>query len=431
MVISLKDKNVLIVGFGRSGQAAVRYCASMGACVTVTDSRPEAEFSKVLSDCAGLRLKTCFGGHPNACFDAAELVVVSPGVPELPQLRALREKGVPIVGELELAVREVTAPIIAITGTNGKSTTTALIGHLLNEGGIPACVAGNIGTPLLDLLPQARAARVIVLEVSSYQLETAPSFHPHVAVLLNITPDHLDRYGDMGRYIAAKALLFRNLTAGDVCIYNIDDPEVARLAVANVARKVPFSTRQPPVPYSLADTQLTGAHNFENMIAAVLAVQAVKLPEADIRRGLKTFQGLPHRLQRVRELGGVTYYDDSKGTNIGAVVKSLAGFSRPVHLIAGGLGKGARYTALRPSVAEHVRTLILMGTDREVMREDLGDLATTVLVDSMQEAVATAFEAAKAGDVVLLSPACASFDMFKDYADRGDQFARWVRELPA
>lgn len=428
---SLKDKNILIVGFGRSGQAAARYCALLGARVTVTDSRPESEFVSILPEFAALNLKTCFGGHPDSIFDAAELIVVSPGVPELPQLVSARRRDVPVVGEMELATQEVTAPIIAITGTNGKSTTTALIGHLLNEGGMTACVGGNIGTPLLDLLPQARSAKVVVLEVSSYQLESAPSFHPHVAVLLNITPDHLDRYGDMERYIAAKALIFKNQTADDICIYNMEDPAVVKLASMTLARRVPISTNQPSVPYRLEDTQITGVHNFENMIAAVLAVQAVGLSDAAIRKGLKTFHGLPHRLQFVRELGGVTYYDDSKGTNIGAVIKSLAGFSQPVHLIAGGLGKGTRYTALRPAVAAHVRTLILMGTDRNVMREDLGDLVPTVLVDSMTDAVKVAFETAQAGDVVLLSPACASFDMFKDYADRGNQFATCVKELAA
>lgn len=428
-MVSLKDKNILIIGFGRSGQAAARYCALLGARVAVTDNRPESEFANILPNFSECHLNICFGGHPKSCFDGVDLIVVSPGVPELPQVAAARRNGIPVVGELELATQEVTAKIIAITGTNGKSTTTALIGHLLNEGGITACVGGNIGTPLLDLLPRAKSAKVIVLEVSSYQLETAPSFHPHVSVLLNITPDHLDRYGDMERYIEAKSLIFQNQTANDVCIYNVEDSEVATLAAAAVARRIPFSTQKPGVPYQLSDTQLTGVHNFENMIAAVLAVQAVGLSDEAIRRGLKTFQGLPHRLQFVRELGGVAYFDDSKGTNIGAVVKSLAGFSKPVHLIAGGLGKGTRYAELRPSIAKHVRTLILMGTDREIMREDLGDLAKTVLVDSMKEAVATAFGVAREGDVVLLSPACASFDMFKDYADRGNQFATCVKEL--
>ncbi len=419
------------MGFGKSGQAAARYCVLQGAHVTVTDSRSEPEFADILPGLALLHLKTVFGGHPDSCFEAADMIVVSPGVPDLPQLTAARNRDIPIIGELELAIQEVKAPIIAITGTNGKSTTTALIGHLLNEGGITACVGGNIGTPLLDLLPQARSAKVVVLEVSSYQLETTPSLHPHVSILLNITPDHLDRYGDMGRYIRAKSLLFRNQTAEDVCIYNTGDTEVARLAAQSKARKVPFSAQEPGVSYRLEDTPLTGAHNLENMIASVLAVQAVGLPDAAIRRGLKTFQGLPHRLQLVRELRGVSYFDDSKGTNIGAVIKSLAGFSKPVHLIAGGLGKGTRYTALRPMVASHVRTLILMGSDRGIMREDLGDLVPTVLVNSMKEAVAAAAAAAHVGDVILLSPACASFDMFKDYADRGDQFASCVRDLTA
>lgn len=427
--MNLSGKKILIVGFGRSGQAAARYCALLGAHVTVTDSSPASQFANVMPQFAALKLMTHFGEHPNSCFQDANLIVVSPGVPDLPALSEARAKGIPVVGEMELAVREMTAPIVAITGTNGKSTTTALVGHLLKEAGMRVCVAGNIGTPLLDVLPEAQAAQVVVLEVSSYQLETAPSLHPHVAVLLNITPDHLDRYGSMDLYIAAKSLVLRNQSPEDICIYNIGDALVAQLVAAVDVQKVPFSTLKPSVPWGLKDTQLTGVHNFENMIAATLVARALGVSDEMIAAGLKTFTGLPHRLQFVREYRGVKYYDDSKGTNVGAVVKSLEGFHEPVHLIAGGIGKGGGYSDLRALVRERVKTLVLMGQAAQEIQNELGELTETVMVDSMQQAVEAASNRAKAGDVVLLSPACASFDMFKDYADRGNQFVNSVREL--
>lgn len=429
--MNLRGKKVLVVGFGRSGQAAARYCAGQGACVTVTDNGPSSQFAEIMPSFAPLQLTTYFGGHPDSCFHEADVIVVSPGVPDLPQLAEARANGVPVVGELELAVQEISAQVVAITGTNGKSTTTALVGHLLAEGGVRTCVAGNIGTPLLDILHDAQKADVVVLEVSSYQLETTPSLKPHVAILLNITPDHLDRYGSMERYIAAKALLFQNQGPSDVCIYNMDDREVARLATESRARKLPFSTRTPPVAWRLSDTQLTGAHNFENVIAATLAAEALGVSREAIQRGLKSFQGLPHRLQLVRDWRGVKFFDDSKGTNVGAVVKSLEGFLVPVHLIAGGLGKGGGYAELRPVVKEHVKSLILMGQAALEMQRELGDLVPTVIVDSMALAVKAAADRAQPGEVVLLSPACASFDMFRDYADRGDQFCKYVKELAA
>lgn len=429
--MKLSGKNVLIVGFGRSGQAAARYCAGQGARVTVTDNGPSSQFAEIMPSFAPLKLTTYFGGHPDTCFQDADVIVVSPGVPDLPQLAEARANGVPVVGELELAVQETTAKIVAITGTNGKSTTTALVGHLLAEAGLRTCVGGNIGTPLLDLLHDAKKADVIVLEVSSYQLETTPSLKPHVAVLLNITPDHLDRYGSMERYVAAKALLLQNQGPTDACIYNIEDAEVVKVVSDAKSRKISFSTTNPPVAWCLSDTQLTGAHNFENVIAATLVAEALGVSSEAIRRGLKTFKGLPHRLQLVREWRGVQFYDDSKGTNVGAVVKSLEGFSVPVHLIAGGIGKGGGYAELRPVIRAHVKSLILMGQAAVEMQQELGDLVPTVIVDSMALAVKAAADRAKPGEVVLLSPACASFDMFRDYADRGDQFCNCVKELAA
>lgn len=411
---TLATQNVLILGFGKSGQAAARYCAAHGAQVRVADARPGFDFTD--TDLAAL--------------DGVDLVVVSPGVPHNAVLAEAERCRIPVVGELELGIREITAPIVAVTGTNGKSTTTALIGHLLQVGSQKICVAGNIGTALLDVIDAAKCADVVVLEVSSYQLETAPSLKPKVAVYLNLSADHLDRYRDMESYAAAKAKIFENQDATDVAVYNDDDALVMRAAQMSAGQKVPFDA-QTKLPWTLADTTLTGAHNLENMTAAILAARALGVSDDAIGRGLKSFRGLPHRLEFVRELNGVKYFDDSKGTNIGAVVKSLAGFSEPVHLIAGGLGKGTRYTGLRPAIQQHVYTLILMGKDREVMREDLGDLAATYLVDSMQDAVTRACEVAQNGDVVLLSPACASFDMFKDYADRGSQFVQYVKELAA
>ncbi len=427
--MNLSGKKVLIVGFGRSGQAAARYCAARGANVTVTDSSSDAQFAKLMPKFASLNLTTYFGSHPDECFLSSDLIVVSPGVSELAILATARDKGIPVVGEMELAVREMTVPIVAITGTNGKSTTTALVGHLLKEGGLRVCVAGNIGTPLLDVLDDAKASQVVVLEVSSYQLETAPSLRAHVAVLLNITPDHLDRYGSMDRYVAAKALIFLNQGPKDVCIYNRDDVLVARIASAVKSHKVPFSIHNSPVPWRIEDTQLTGVHNFENIIGATLAARAMGVSDEKISAGLKTFTGLPHRLQFVRECRGVKYFDDSKGTNVGAVVKSLEGFTSPVHLIAGGIGKGGGYSDLRSLVREHVKTLVLMGEAAQEIQSELGELTETVMVDSMKHAVEAAAKRAKSGDVVLLSPACASFDMFKDYADRGNQFAKCVMEL--
>jgi len=428
---TVAGKNVLVVGFGKSGQAAARYCAQRKAHVTVTDNRPAEDFAAVMPDFAGLSITFEFGQHTEAVFQRADMIVLSPGVAENQWIKAARSRGCPVVSDVELALSEITAPVVAITGTNGKSTTTALISHLFEAAGRRVCVAGNIGTSLLDVLDQAKSSDVVVLEMSSYQLEITPSLKPKVAVYLNLTPDHLDRYDNMDRYAAAKTLIFQNQDATDIAIYNSRDPWTVKAAESGVAHKVAFDVSASDFQWNLSDSTLVGEHNLENLMAATLAVRALDVSDDAIARGLKTFEGLPHRLQLVSEVNGVRYYDDSKGTNIGAVQKSLAGFTSPVHLIAGGVGKGTRYTDLRSTVSAHVRTLILMGQDRLIMKEDLGDLASTYLVDSMREAVGCAHKVAHAGDVVLLSPACASFDMFRDYADRGNQFAQCVKELVA
>ncbi|MBI2091528.1 MAG: UDP-N-acetylmuramoyl-L-alanine--D-glutamate ligase [Deltaproteobacteria bacterium] len=408
--MDLIGKKILIVGFGKSGQAAKRYCLEQGALVTVTDDR--------------------FGKHPSNLFEEADIIIPSPGVPlTLDGIKRARAMGKPIVGEMELL--KFDAPIVAITGTNGKSTVTTLIGEMLKAAGKKAPVGGNLGTPLLDMAANIKGADYVVLEVSSYQLEISPTFHPHVAVLLNVTPDHLDRYAGMQEYIDAKALIIKNLTVADYFIYNADDSIAAKIAGASSAKKTGFSAKKIEAKYSaiIDKMKMTGAHNKENMYAAAAAAFICGCDAKSIQRAAETFSGLPHRNQFVREIGGVKYFDDSKGTNVGAVVKSLEGFDSKVVLIAGGLDKGGSYNPLKEPVKNKVKALILMGAAREKIAGELGALTETVLVDSMAAAVREAAARALKGDVVLLSPACSSLDMFKDYAERGDKFAEEVNKL--
>lgn len=427
--MDVKNKKVLVVGYGKSGQAAARFCLEQGALVTVTDLKPASEFTKDegparhaslrLAGEAGGRWTTCsssfvFGGHPLHLFDEADIVVVSPGVTlTLEGVVRAKKRGIPVVSEMELA--EIKAPIIAVTGTNGKSTVTTLIGNILTKSGIPNCVGGNIGVPLVDLMNQARDAKYVVLEVSSFQLETTPGFHPHIAVLLNITPDHLDRYSNFEGYVAAKALIVRNMTADDWLVFNESDPAVSRIARNSRARLAPFS----------GDSNI----NRENMLASAMAGGLAGATNGAAGEVFENFRGLPHRIQFVCEINGVKFYDDSKGTNIGAVVRALESFDAPVVLIAGGLNKGLSFEPLRPVVKKKAKGLILLGSAREDIRRQLGDLVDTILVDDMSAAVREAAARADPGDIVLLSPGCASFDMFKDYAHRGEVFQKEVNRL--
>ncbi|OGQ50269.1 MAG: UDP-N-acetylmuramoylalanine--D-glutamate ligase [Deltaproteobacteria bacterium RIFCSPLOWO2_02_FULL_47_10] len=428
--MELKGKKLLVVGFGKSGQATAKYCLEHGANVSVTDEKPLSSFD--LSTQALKHLNTFFGSHPSHIFTEADIIVVSPGVlPTLDGLNAARKKGIPIIGEMELVFDEIAAPIIAITGTNGKSTVTTLIGEILKEAGKKVLVGGNLGTPLIDLISEideARTTDYVVLEVSSYQLEITPSFHPKIAVLLNITPDHLDRYANYEEYINAKALIVKNLTVKDYLVYNEDDALVCKIAKGAKAKKIGFS-KEISREIDISRAKITGLHNKENIIAAAKAVSITGCPAEAIQKVINTFTGLPHRNQFVREVNGVKYFDDSKGTNVGAVVKSLEGFDCKVILIAGGLDKGGSYDPLRPLIKERVKALILIGEAREKIARAVGDLTKVVMADSMAAAVGGAAAAASSGDVVLLSPACASFDMFKDYAHRGNVFIEEVMLL--
>jgi UDP-N-acetylmuramoylalanine--D-glutamate ligase len=444
MTIDLQGKRVLVVGLGRSGVAAARLCAARGARVTVTDSRGAGDLGAALASLpAGV--EQALGGHPEAVFTGADLIVLSPGVPEIPALRAARTAGVAITGEMELASRFVSATLVAITGTNGKSTTTTLSGAILAETGRPTFVGGNLGQPLAEVVgtPAAGSGGICVVEASSFQLETVETFRARVAVLLNITADHFDRHDGLEGYAAAKARIFHAQQRDDFAVVNADDPLAMRVSEGIVARRVVLSTQRRLTEGGWIDGEslvlalpggdeerypaqlpaLTGKHNQSNALAALVAgrLAGAKLDEA--RRGLLAFRALPHRMELVAEANGVAYFDDSKGTNVGAVVAALAGFPRPVVLIAGGRDKGQDFTPLAPLVKRRVAHLVLIGEGAD----RIGAAWTGVPASragALAEAVDQAFAAARAGAsrTVLFSPGCASFDMFQDYEDRGRRF---------
>jgi UDP-N-acetylmuramoylalanine--D-glutamate ligase len=448
--IPLDGRRVLVVGAGVSGLAAAAFSRRRGAEVTVTDTAPAVERADALAEIHALGARARFGVHDPADFRGADLVVVSPGVDQrLPAITAAARAGIPVMGELELACRFIHEPIVAVTGTNGKTTVTELIGRMLEASGRRVFVGGNIGTPLTCYADGQRDAEVLVLEVSSFQLDTISTFRPQVAVVLNISPDHLDRYEDMGAYARSKMRLLENQGTGDTAVLNGADPWIRRLSGSAAVRRVYFQGRRPPehgadiTPEGIAfhlpsrpcgslaagDIPLPGAHNRENVAAAVLAALLAGGRADGCLQALAAFQGLPHRLEWVAEIAGVHYYDDSKATNVDAVVRALEGFEAPVILIAGGRDKGGGYRELATPVARRVKRLITLGEAAPLIREALGSLVPTEGAADMAAAVAAAAAAAAPGDVVLLSPACSSFDMYASYARRGEDFARAVRKL--
>ncbi|MGA8573450.1 MAG: UDP-N-acetylmuramoyl-L-alanine--D-glutamate ligase [Desulfobaccales bacterium] len=449
--MELDQKRVLVVGLARTGVALCRFLAARGARVTVTDVALPQALAEARREIAGLGVTEALGTalKKRPPWRGSDLIILSPGVPpELDWLKEARQTGIPVWGELELAGHFIEKPLISVSGTNGKTTTITLVGEFLRASGRKPLVGGNIGTPAISLLSRQRQADCLVLEVSSFQLDTAPSFHPQAAALLNITPDHLDRYPSLAAYAASKANLFRNQGAGDLKVLNADDPALAALATG-MGRVYHFSSSRPLTRgawlangsihlrlagaaaerFPLAGIRLSGRHNLENIMASLLlSLNAGASPEA-CRRVLADFRGLPHRLEFVAEVDRVEFYDDSKGTNVGAVAVSLGHFSKPVILIAGGRDKDSDFGLLSPSIQERVKALVLLGETRERLAQTWKDLAPICLVNSMAEAVRRAYDLARPGEVVLLSPACASFDMFKDYAHRGETFQKLVQEM--
>jgi UDP-N-acetylmuramoylalanine--D-glutamate ligase len=446
----LRGKNVTVVGLARSGVAACKALVENGARVLATDRSPREKLRVDLAELEARGVHIEAGSHRREGFLSADLIVVSPGVPtELELLDVARARQIPIWGEVELASRLTSARFLGITGTNGKSTTTSLLGAMLEAAGFPTVVAGNIGTALCDVVTRLTPSHWVVAELSSFQLETIVSFRPHVAVLLNLAPDHLDRYPDLASYYAAKARIFLNQTAEDYAVLNADDPLTLEWAREIRSRPLLFSrTRtmgdgayvrndrltvrragQSEAVCRVEEIRIQGLHNLENSLAAAAAAAAIEAPVAAIGAALRRFPGLPHRLELVAEVDGVRYVNDSKGTNVGAVVKSLEGYRSGVILIAGGKDKGGDFRPLRPLLETRAKTLLLLGQARDAIRSQLSGACPMEEVGSLPAAVARAAELAVAGDTVLLSPACASFDMFRDFEERGEVFRQAVRNL--
>jgi len=445
---ALKGKRVFVVGAGRSGTAAARLLVRQGAAVTLLDERPREAVEAALGGPLPEGAAFACGRLGEEAAAGADLVVLSPGVPRdrLP-LAALARRGVPVWGELELASRFFRGRIAAVTGTNGKSTVTTLLGEMARRAFGRVFVGGNLGTPLSEAAGEPFDWGVV--EVSSFQLEAIDRFRPHVAVLLNVTEDHADRYPDFAAYARAKAAVFRNQGAEDAAVFNADDPEAAACAAGIRARAVPFSRLRAlpggvsleggdmvfrgagrPERYPCGMLRIRGVHNVENAMAAVAAARSMGVPPDAVGEALAAFPGLPHRVEFVRRAGGVLWFNDSKGTNVGAVVRCLEGFSEPVVLIAGGKDKGLDFRPLREPLARRARAAVLFGEARERMARELAGAVPLRAAATLEEAVREAAAVARPGDVVVLSPACSSFDQFRNFEERGEAFCAAVRGLP-
>jgi UDP-N-acetylmuramoylalanine--D-glutamate ligase len=442
-VSELSGKKVVVVGLGASGVAAARLCLRRGARVVATDSKTRDQLSAGAVELEGLGATLVAGGHEGAGFDEADLIVVSPGVPPLAEVEAASRSGVRVWGEVELAVRSMVhaAPVIAVGGTNGKSTTTSLVGAMLDAHGLRTFVGGNLGEPLADHADERFEA--IVLEVSSFQLERVDRFRPHVSALLNVTDDHLDRYASFDEYARAKGNAFTRQLEQDWAVVPEGDTVCLTQARRGRGRVVTFGPggtydvtpeaivdREANEVFARSDMALTGGHNALNVAAAIACARPFDVEASTLRRVLREFSGLPHRTALVEEVGGVRFYDDSKGTNVGASVTALTGLiEAKAVLIAGGRDKGGSYEPLAHALAEKGRAVVLIGEAAETIASAIGSLVPVHRAASMAEAVRTGASLARPGDAVLLSPACSSFDMFRDYKHRGDEFVRAVREL--
>jgi len=445
----LEGKRVLVVGLARTGIGVVRFLAEHRAGVMVTDIQAADELRPYLSEITGLNVGTELGEHRIETFLNSDLIVVSPGIPlSIEPIAAAREKGIEVISEIELACRFIRDPIIGVTGTNGKTTTTILLGDVLKVSGKKVFVGGNVGNPLIDCAGRGKWDYVVA-EISSFQLEGIHEFRPHIALMLNITEDHLDRYPHYEEYTEAKFRIFLNQRSSDFAVLNADDGTINAMSSEIRARRWFFSLTSPlkvgaffnrdsliyrdakgkVERFKLANVPLRGIHNIENMLSVVATAKICSCPQESIQTALESFRGLPHRLEFVRELDGVGFYNDSKGTNVGSVVKSLMSFQEPIILIAGGKDKGGDYGPLKGIVKERVKRLILIGEARQRLAKALGKSVPTTEADTLEEAVHRAFDQSKHGDVVLLSPACSSFDMFRDYEERGNLFKEIVHEL--
>ena len=447
--MDLSGRKVLVVGLARTGVATAKFLKTKGSVVSTTETKPKEEMGEAIKELEGMDIQMEWGGHRMETCLKPDLIVVSPGVdPSIEPIQKALKRGVKLISEVELAYHFIQVPIIAVTGTNGKTTTTLLIGEMLREDGKKVGVGGNVGEPLILFADGGSRWEVLVVEVSSFQLEWIEDFRPRFSVLLNITEDHLDRYPQFADYIEAKVRIFANQNSDDMVVLNRDDPIVMKSGERVKAKKVfftlsgrldegAFANGQTIIlrlgtkeeDYSLAKTPLKGIHNVENMMAALTTARLFGCSKEAIETTLNRFEGLEHRLEFIREIEGVRFYNDSKGTNVGSVVKSLQSFSEPVVLIAGGKDKNGDLSPLRELIRSRVKQLILIGEARERMGRELGGLTATAVSKTLEDAVLLAHQTAKKGEVVLLSPACSSFDMFKDYKERGKVFKEAVHRL--
>ena len=468
--MELANKKVLVVGLGTTGVSTARFAKNKGADVTVTDTADAYDLQEAVAEMHSHRIRTQLGGHVPEIFAEADLVVISPGVPHtIEPLELARQKGIPVLGEVELASRYIAAPIVAVTGTNGKTTTTGLVGEMLKQSGRSVFVGGNIGCPLIDAVEQNKNIDVVVAEISSFQLDTIETFRPRVGVLLNIAEDHLDRYPDLQAYARSKARLFENQQSGDVAILNGSDALTMKITEHIHSRKLVFiadgnQSPQPragavvtaggiefrlpaaftgsdehsnatPVesrrPATILSSQigLFGSHNLENAAAAALAALAAGGTWEGVESALRDVRPLAHRLEFVTTVDSVHYYNDSKATNVDAVARALECFDQPVILLMGGRNKNIAFHTLAERIRKGVKHLVAFGESREEIKRAFTGLVPLSTATGMAEAVDNARRAAVTGDVVLLSPACTSFDMYTSYAQRGDDFRDLVRGL--
>jgi UDP-N-acetylmuramoylalanine--D-glutamate ligase len=450
-MMELKGKKVLVVGLGKSGLAAALFLRRKGANVTVSDVRSAEALAKDIPALLEEGIMVEAGGHGLLTFRRQDLIVVSPGVPlGTPELVQVKNFGLPVIGELELAARFLRGKTVAITGSNGKTTTTALLGEILKESGVPTLVCGNIGVPVVGLIDESTPETWSVIEVSSFQLESTVEFHPNIAVILNITPDHLDRHGSFENYTRAKERIFAKQDQTDCLVLNADNAPTAAAASRASAKVYWFSVEhavdqgawlengfvvyrgaknaavEPVMP--LAGIPLKGVHNVENVLAAVVAARLAGVPAEITRRAIEKFQAVEHRLEYVATVNGVEFYNDSKATNVDATAKAIAAFSSGVHLILGGKDKGSDYTLLTPLLRERVNAVYTIGSAAAKIESQLRGVVSLHSCETLEKAVSAAVSAARPGHVILLAPACSSYDQFENYEHRGRVFKELVSE---
>jgi UDP-N-acetylmuramoylalanine--D-glutamate ligase len=453
-LMELKDKRVLVVGLGKSGVASALFLKACGARVTVSDAKSGDELRNEIPALLDHGITVETGGHGERTFREQDLIVVSPGVPvDAPLLQQARALGEMVIGEIELAAQFLPGPVVAITGSNGKTTTTTLTGEILTAGGLSTLVGGNIGTPAISLAERATRETVIVLEVSSFQLETIQTFRPTVAVVLNVTPDHLDRHRTFEAYVNAKARMFENQRGDDFAVLNEDDATCVAMAARTKAQVFWFSRKKEVKQgawvrdgkilfrdgsgeksqreiMQVSEIPLKGAHNLENVLAAVCAGALMGCAPEKIRRAVREFKAVEHRLEFVATIGGVDYYNDSKATNVDATIKALESFPANIHLILGGKDKGSDYSVLNDLLRQRVKRVYTIGGAAEKIESQIRAVNVEIVrAVTLENAVRKANAAAVAGDVVLLAPACASFDQFKSYEHRGQVFKEVVSGL--